>query len=149
MIRPICLDLKELTEEIIPSGSMDKVTVNPPYMASGSGYEKLSETQAIARHEIKCNINDVCKAASKLLKYGGILKMCNRPDRLTDVMVSMRENGIEPKRITFVFNKIKERPWLFLITGKRGGKSGLVIEAPMVLQNEDNSYTEEYNKLYE
>ncbi len=147
LICPLCEDLKELGS--IPSGSVDKVTVNPPYMISGSGYEKLSEEQAIARHEIKCNINDVCGAAAKLLKYGGYLKMCNRPDRLADVIAAMRENGMEPKKITFVFNKINEKPWLFLITGKRGGKPGLIIEKPMTLQNMDGSYTKEYKKLYE
>lgn len=128
---------------------MDIVTANPPYMTSGSGFEKLARPQAVARHELMCNIDDVCCAAGKLLKYGGLLKMCHRPERLADVLNSMRENKIEPKSITFVFNSILDKPWLFLVTGKKGGKSGMIVEKPMILRNDDKSYTEEYTRLYD
>ena len=128
---------------------MDIVTANPPYMVGGSGYEKLSQAQAVARHELMCDIDDVCRAANRLLKYGGLLKMCNRPERLADVVCAMRANKIEPKSVTFVFNDITAKPWLFLISGKKGANPGMTVEKPLVLLNEDKSYTEEYNKLYE
>ena len=63
--------------------------------------------------------------------------------------LSMRANKIEPKSVTFVFNSILDKPWLFLITGKKGGKSGMIVEKPMILRNDDKSYTEEYSRLYE
>ena len=110
---------------------------------------KGSQAQAIARHELMCNIEDVCAAAAKLLKYGGLLKLCHRPERLADVICAMRANRIEPKSVTFVFNDINDKPWLFLISGKKGANAGMTVEKPMVLQNDDKSYTEEYLKLYE
>lgn len=146
---PVLCDLRDFPQSVIPYESVDIVTANPPYMTSGSGYEKLSRAQAIARHELMCNIEDVCGAAARLLKYGGLLKMCHRPERLSDVINAMRLCKIEPKSITFVHNSISDRPWLFLITGKKGAKSGMTVEKPMILFNEDKSYTEEYNKLYE
>lgn len=147
-IRPICADLRELNQSQIQFECADIVTANPPYMTGGSGYEKLSRAQAVARHELMCGIDDVCRAAGRLLKYGGLLKMCHRPERLSDVLSSMRAFNIEPKSITFVFNSINDRPWLFLVTGKKGAKSGMNVEKPMILRAEDNSYTEEYTKLY-
>ncbi len=148
-VQPILTDLRQLTQEYLAFESVDIVTANPPYMVSGSGFEKLSRPQAIARHELMCTVDDVCRAAGKLLKYGGLLKMCHRPERLSDVINAMRENKIEPKSITFVHNSILDKPWLFLITGKKGAKSGMIVEKPMILRNDDNSYTKEYTQLYD
>ena len=146
---PVLCDLRDIPQSLIKYESVDIVTANPPYMVGGSGYEKLSQAQAIARHELMCGIDDVCVAANRLLKYGGLLKMCNRPERLADVIFAMRMNKIEPKSVTFVFNDITDKPWLFLISGKKGANPGMTVEKPLVLLNEDKSYTEEYNKLYE
>ena len=81
-LQPVLADLRELKQSQIGFESMDIVTANPPDMTSGSGFEKLARPQAVARHELMCNIDDVCRAAGKLLKYGGLLKMCHRPERL-------------------------------------------------------------------
>lgn len=148
-VEPVLCDLRDIPQSVITYESVDIVTANPPYMVGGSGYEKSSPAQAIARHELMCGIDDVCRAAARLLKYGGLLKMCNRPERLSDVICAMRANKIEPKSVTFVFNDINAKPWLFLIGGKKGANPGMVIEKPMVLLNSDKSYTEEYSKIYE
>ncbi len=149
VIQPILHDLKDIPQSLITYETVDIVTANPPYMVSGSGSEKQSRAQAIARHELLCNVDDVCRTAGKLLKYGGLLKMCHRPERLSDVMAAMRKNKIEPKGLTFVHNSINDKPWLFLISGKKGAASGMVVEKPMILRNDDKSYTEEYSRIYE
>ncbi len=149
VVQPILGDLRELDQTQIGFETVDIVTANPPYMTSGSGFEKSARPQAIARHELMCTVGDVCRAAGKLLKYGGILKLCHRPERLADVLNSMRENKIEPKSITFVFNSVLDKPWLFLVSGKKGAKSGMIVEKPMILRNDDRSYTEEYTRLYD
>ena len=148
-LEPVLCDLRDIPQSLITYESVDIVTANPPYMTGGSGYEKLSQAQAIARHELMCDIDDVCGAANRLLKYGGLLKMCNRPERLADVICAMRANKIEPKSVTFVFNDMNAKPWLFLISGKKGANPGMIVEKPLVLLNEDKSYTEEYTAIYE
>lgn len=149
VLEPILEDLRKLPNEKILHESVDLVTANPPYMTDGSGYEKLSKAQAIARHELMCSIDDVCKTASALLKYGGLLKMCQRPERLADVICAMRAANIEPKSITFVQNTAGGKPWLFLISGKKGANAGMNVEKPVILRNEDGSYSEDYLGLYE
>lgn len=149
VIQPILCDLRNIPANVLARETVDIVTANPPYMTGGSGLEKHSYAQAIARHELMCNIGDVCQTAGGLLKYGGMLKMCHRPERLGDVICSMRENKIEPKAVTFVHNSINEKPWLFLISGKKGANSGMIVEKPMILRNDDKSYTEEYSRIYE
>ena len=149
IVQPLQCDLRDIPQKLITYETIDIVTVNPPYMTGGSGYEKKSPAQAIARHELLCNVDDVCRAAGKLLKYGGLLKMCHRPERLSDVINAMRKYKIEPKSITFVHNSVNEKPWLFLVSGKKGAASGMIVEKPMILRNDDKSYTEEYSRIYE
>ena len=143
---PIHADLKELWQDC-PKGSFDVVTCNPPYKATNAGIESLGEAQRIARHEILCNINDVCHAASKLLKYGGKLCVCNRPERLADVICAMRANNIEPKLLRFVSKTPEDASWLFLIEGRLGGKPFMKVMPPLFVQ-EGGGFSKELLSIY-
>lgn len=146
-IFPIFGDLKSNND--IPRESCDMVTVNPPYWKAGTGEERLSKAQAIARHELLCNIGDVVFAAAKALKYGGNLKLCQLPERIPDIICAMRANNIEPKIMTFVCNKQGDKPWLVLISGKKGGKPGLTVGKPLVMRSDEKTYTDRLLKAYE
>ena len=141
-IIPVLADLKVLWDNA-PKGQLDLVICNPPYKATNAGIESSITAQKIARHEIMCNIDDVCRSASKLLKFGGRLCMCNRPERLADVITAMKSNNIEPKRIRFVSNNPEQSPWLFLIEGKKGSKPFLKIDPPLYMKS--NELKEIYN----
>lgn len=135
-IIPVLADLKILWDNA-PLSMLDLVICNPPYKAANAGIESNITAQKIARHEIMCSINDVCRSASKLLKFGGRLCMCNRPERLADVITAMKSNNIEPKRIRFVSNNPEQSPWLFLIEGKKGSKPFLRIEPPLYMKSNE------------
>lgn len=145
-IVPINADLKELWDNA-PLGQLDLVTCNPPYKAYNAGFESVLTAQKIARHEILCNIDDVCRAGEKLLKFGGRLCICNRPERLSDVIFAMKNNNIEPKRLRFVSKNPNEAPWLFLIEGKKGSKPFMQVEPQMYIRTE-NGFTDELNEIY-
>ncbi len=146
-IVPICADLKELWNGA-PLGLLDLVVCNPPYKAENAGFESAITAQRIARHEIMCNIGDVCNAASKLLKYGGRLCVCNRPERLSDVIYAMKTNGIEPKRLRMVSKNPSEAPWLFLIEGKKGSKPFMKIEPQLYIRTEEG-FSDELQQIYD
>ncbi|MDD6279895.1 MAG: tRNA1(Val) (adenine(37)-N6)-methyltransferase [Ruminococcus sp.] len=145
-IVPICADLRELWEDA-PLGQLDLVTCNPPYKAADTGFESVISAQRIARHEVMCNIDDVCEAASKLLKYGGRLCMCNRPERLSDVVTAMKKYGIEPKRLRLVSKNPDAAPWLFLIEGKKGSKPFMKIEPQLYIRSGDG-FSDELKQIY-
>ncbi len=145
-IFPVRADLRELWEGC-PKGTFELVTCNPPYKAAGAGIESAGDSHKIARHEIMCNINDVCRAASKLLKFGGRLCLCNRPERLADVICAMRENNIEPKLIRFVSKTPCDPSWLFLIEGKLGGKPFMKV-MPSLFVRENGRPSEEILEIY-
>lgn len=143
---PICADLKELWKDA-PLGGFSLVTCNPPYKAGSTGIESLIPAHRIARHEVMCDINDVCAAANKLLKFGGRLCLCNRPERLGDVITAMKNNNIEPKRLRFVSKNSSTAPWLFLIEGKKGSKPFMKVLPQLYVMGE-NGYSEELEKIY-
>lgn len=143
---PVLGDLKELGDKI-PKASFDIVTCNPPYKATNAGIESLGEAQRIARHEIMCNINDVCKTASGLLKFGGRLCLCNRPERLADVISAMKNNNIEPKKLRFVAKDHNSAPWLFLIEGRLGGKPFMQVMPTLTMKSGDG-ITPEVAEIY-
>ena len=145
-IVPICADLKTLWDGA-PLGGLDVVVCNPPYKAANAGIESAGDAHRIARHEILCGIDDVCRAAARLLKFGGRLCLCNRPERLADVMAAMRKNDIEPKRLRFVCKTAEDAPWLFLIEGKKGGKPFMKV-LPQLYINGAEGFSEELLGIY-
>ena len=77
-MHPVCADLKTLWEGA-PLGQLDLVTCNPPYKAYQAGLESQLTAQKIARHEVLCNIGDICLAALHLQPAGtaGGLHRCH------------------------------------------------------------------------
>ncbi|MBP3938055.1 MAG: methyltransferase [Clostridia bacterium] len=141
------INLKDIKSEF-GHATMDVVSMNPPYKAADSGVKSASQADLIARHEVECNLSDIMSAAAYLLNFGGRLCMCNRPERLSDTIVAMKESGIEPKRLRFVVKRPDTRPWLFLIEGKKGSKPYLNVEPMLVMYNDDGELSEEVIKIY-
>lgn len=141
-------DIKNASE-IFEKASFDVVVTNPPYMSENNGLENPEEPKAIARHEIKCTLEDVIREAAALLKPQGRFYMVHRPRRLADAMELMRKHKIEPKRIRMVYPYADKAANMVLIEGARGGKPMLNIEEPLIVYSEPNVYTQEVLDIYE
>ncbi len=144
-ISAICCDLSQ-THKILGSEIADVVTVNPPYYENG--LTATSDEIAVATHEIKTSLDEICKSAFRLLKFGGKIFMVHLAERLTDIICSLRANHLEPKRLRVVYPKASKEPNLILIEAKKGAKSGLKILPPLVLMNEDGTETDELKFIY-
>lgn len=129
---------------------VDFVFSNPPYMKSDSGKSNEKEEKNIARHEICGDINDFCACARRLLKHGGNFYTVYRPDRMADLIYALKSNGLEPKKITYVYPNSTTPPCLMLVSAKLGGKSGLVIDEPLFIYKDNTrEYTDRFAKIYE
>ena len=145
----ICKDLRNATVENT-KGEVDFAFSNPPYMKADSGKQNTNENKNASRHEIFGTVNDFCACARKLLKHGGDFYVVYRPDRMVDLLSALRNNGLEPKKITFIHANPNTPPSLFLVSAKKGGKSGLVIDKPIyIYEGENQVYTERYKGIYE
>lgn len=128
-------DLKNMPE-VLGKSKFDVITCNPPYRNAGCGVVNEADTKAIARHEILCSLDDIIYTAAMLLKPLGKLFMIHRPDRLCDILCSMREHKIEPKVVKFVQPNINTKPTHVLIEGVYGGKRHMTVETTMILKEE-------------
>ena len=146
-IEIIHADMRENIPKVV-LGSYDLVVCNPPYKAFGTGALNLLETKKTARHEITCTIDDVNKAAYKLLKNGGRICLCHRTERLCDVVESMRKNKLEPKKIRFVQQKKNSGSKLFLIEGKKLGKPGISVLPTLFMEDDFGNKSEEIKRIY-
>ena len=132
-IRPVCADLRSWVPGPGEAGRYDLAACNPPYFAGGP--QSPDPARAAARHEGLCTLADVCACAFRLLRDGGKLTLCHRPERLAEVLATLREHRLEPKRLAFVRSRAGAAPWLFLVEGQKNRRTGLRLE-PDILVSE-------------
>lgn len=140
-------DIKKAAE-LFGGSTFDVVTSNPPYMNEGGGLVNPYEAKAIARHEILCSLEDVVVAAAKILRPKGRFYMIHKPHRLTDILVLLRQYGLEPKRLRFVQPYREKEPTMVLVEAIRGGKPMVKVDAPLVIYETPENYTAEIFEIY-
>ncbi|MBR2714606.1 MAG: methyltransferase [Ruminococcus sp.] len=147
-IKPMCADLKDLKGKC-EFGKYNLVVCNPPYKLSGSGITNPDSKKLLARHEESCTLDDICETASHLLQFSGRLCICQRPERLADVMESMRKFSIEPKRLRLVQQRLCKEPKLFLLEGRYKGNRGFMQVLPtLFIENEHGDFSDEMKEIY-
>ena len=140
-------DIKE-ADRIFPAASFDVVTGNPPYMTGGHGLTGADEGRAAARHELWCTLEDVVRAASRMLKSSGRFYLVHRPFRLAELLICMRQYHLEPKRMRLVYPFVNKEPNMVLIEGVKGGRPRMTVEAPLIVYDEPGVYTKEVQEIY-
>ena len=146
-IEILCKNIKELNENF-EKNTFDVVVTNPPYKKERSGIINENIQKVISRHEIEANLEDFIKISFDLLKDKGDFYMVHHPERLTDILFYMRKYKIEPKNLKFVFSRQNKIPKLVLIKGVKNAKPFLEIEKPLIIYNNDNTYTDEILEIY-
>lgn len=139
-------DLKKLKGRV-DFGCHTLVTCNPPYKAPGAGLQNADETVRAARHETTCTLEDIICVSAKLLQTAGRFCICHRCERLAELMELMRRYKLEPKRMRLVCQRAGLEPWLVLVEGKKCAKTGMRIEPPLYIE-ENNQLSAEMLKIY-
>lgn len=148
-ISVICKDVRDAVP-LDTEKEVDFVFSNPPYMKTSSGKANSDDEKNIARHEVCGDIGDFCAAARRLLKHGGNFYVVYRPDRMTDLICALRDNGLEPKKITYVYPNSSTPPCLMLVSAKLGAKSGITVTEPLIIYKDGTTeYTDKLAYIYE
>ncbi len=140
-------DLREASR-IFGRASFDVVTSNPPYMNDSHGLKNPELPKAIARHEVLCTLEDVCREAAALLKPGGSFFMVHRPHRLAEIISTLKAHKLEPKRMKLVHPFVDRDANMVLLEAVRGGRSMMKVEAPVIVYREPGVYSEEIYTIY-
>lgn len=145
-VRVLNEDLKNI-DSVLEVNTFHVVTSNPPYMKP-DGLKNINNKKAISRHEITCNLEDVIKAASRLLMHHGKFFMIHRPIRIADIITIARKYKLEPKEIQFIHPKVDKAPNLMMVAFTKAGKPELKILDPLYVYKEDGEYTDKIKEIY-
>ena len=107
-----------------------------------------------ARRELNGDISDFCRAASACLKFGGLFYTVYVPDRLADIICSLRAASLEPKKLITVYPDTTAKPCLILIEAKKGAAPSMVQAPPLIIydstsKSEKRTYTPDMQKIYD
>ena len=146
-VRVHCVDMREAWHAL-GAGRCSLVVCNPPYGRRGAALESRSEAVRIARHEGDLTPSAVARAAAMLLKNGGRFCAIYPAPRAYELMRAMDASGIAPKRLRTVHGVAGRAPKFVLLEGVKQGGAGLHWLPPLVLRNEDGTFTEEWHRIY-
>lgn len=138
-------DIKDFYKTL-KSDTYDVVVSNPPYFMGN--IHNINEMKKIARHSLSLDYKDVIVISKKILKNNGLLSIVHRPENLMDILMFMRSNNIEPKKIRFVYPYKGKNANILLVEGAKNGKPGLKVMDPLYVY-ENGNYTEEIKKYFE
>ena len=144
-------NIENIKKCIIKETSKEKVDIvisNPPYKKSGTGVINDVDEKYIARHEIKCTLEDIFKTASKLLKFKGKLYLVHKPERIVDLLSVARKYNLEAKHVTLLQPTVNDKPSIVLIEYVLGGKNECTIEKTIVEYDDKGNYTKEILDIY-
>ena len=115
------------------AASFDVLVSNPPYMILSHGKVSPNSRIAMARHEVCCTFRDLAGSAAGLLRDHGRLYLVHRPFRLAEIMDTLREFRLEPKRMRLVHPFADREANLVLIEAVRGGNQRITVEPPLIV----------------
>lgn len=124
-------------------GTFDKIVCNPPYYAFDDG----SGVRDTAKREDESSLEEFVKCGAECLRNGGDFTLVHKADRLCDAVTLFRKYGMEPKTATFIFPRAEARADTFVMTARKGGRTGLVVDA-IILTKDDGSESDRIKEIY-
>jgi tRNA1Val (adenine37-N6)-methyltransferase len=127
--------------------SFDVVVCNPPYRRPTSGRISPNPEKRIARHECEGDLRDFINAGAYLLPEKGRMSLIYSAARAVELLNLMSRTGIEPKRVRMVHSFIHSEASLILVEGIKGWRSGVQIDAPLIIYHGDQQYSAEVDTM--
>lgn len=135
--------------EIFKAESFDAAIANPPYTPITDGEANKIVGIARARHEFTATLEDVVTAARYVLKFHGAFFMIHLASRLCEIIDALHRHQMEMKRLRMIHPKSGRDANLIMLEAVVGANAGsLKILPPLIVHNDDGSYTDEIYKIY-
>ena len=140
-------DIREAVS-IFGAASFDVAVSNPPYMIGRHGLTNPDPAVAIARHEILCSFRDIAEQTSRILTDRGRFYLIHRPFRLAEIMCTLKEYRLEPKRMRLVYPFADKEPNMVLLEACKNGNPRIRVEKPLIVYERPGVYTREIREIY-
>jgi len=146
-IRIINRDIGDLALADI-GGPVDLVVTNPPYRKRDSGRINADSQRAIARHELKIDLDTLLQTARRMLNKSGRFGVIYPSVRPVDLLSAMRSSGLEPKTLTMIHSSPASSARLVAVVGVQGGRPGMEVGPPLYLYQDDGTYTPALDAMF-
>ena len=140
-------DIREAVS-IFGAASFDVAVSNPPYMIGRHGLTNPDPAVAIARHEILCSFRDIAEQTSRIRTDRGRFYLIHRPFRLAEIMCTLKEYRLEPKRMRLVYPFADKEPNMVLLEACKNGNPRIRVEKPLIVYERPGVYTREIREIY-
>ena len=140
-------DVRDLSGSL-DGASFDVAITNPPYRPVQTGRLNPDPQKAVARHEIHGSLQDMVRVAAFLLRPKGRFYLVYPASRTVDMVLTLRESELEPKRMQVVHSRSGDRAKLILAEAIKGGRRELTILNPLFVYDQAGRYTKEMKEIY-
>ena len=126
---------------MVPRSCTRFIVSNPPFFP-----EEKGPAGSLAR--TGCTLQELCACAGWLLEPMGHFSLIYPARELADLLQTLRENQMEPKRLQLVAHCPSAAPRRVLVEAIRGGKPGLEVLPVLFWYMEDGEKSEDYRRIY-
>ena len=131
-----------------PVSTFDLVVSNPPYRRPGTGKVSPRAGRDGARHETTATLADFLSAAKYLVKESGRICFIYHTCRLAELMAQAALQKLAPLRLRMVHGNSIAPARMFLVELMKGRAGELRVEPPLIVRDEDGSYSAEKLRIY-
>lgn len=113
---------------------VDVIICNPPYFKTKKELLCDNKYKALAKHETELTLDKLILSLRRNLKNHGTLYLLYLTSRLEEVMFELKKNKFKVKVLKFVYDKNKKNSNVVLIKAVKGGKVGMIVEKPIIIE---------------
>lgn len=123
----------------------DIITCNPPYFkVENSEFINECDELAIARHELKVDLESIFRIAANHLNDKGEFYLVHRLTRLDEIIIYANKYNVNVKNIEMIKTKKENMPYIVLVRCIKNSKFGVKVNN---IKNIENSVT--YQGMFE
>jgi len=138
-----CCNVKNYTDR-----RFDAILTNPPFRPKNTGRINPHSEKAIARHELELDLDALLEKTYQLLNAGGRFYIVYPSWRLPDLIFSLREHRLEPKRLRFVHTTVESHSEICLVNAVKNGGKECIVERPVLVYSHDKIYHKDMESIF-
>lgn len=120
----------------IKNKKYDIITCNPPYFkVDNKNFINECDELAIARHEIKINLEHIFMLASSHLDDKGEFYLVHRISRLDEIIIYGNKYNLNVKNIELIQTKKENKPYIVLVRCIKNSKFGVKVNNIKNIEN--------------
>lgn len=119
----------------------DVIVSNPPYKKYNS-VQNANMSRAIARQELKIDLDKLLKTVNKLLKPNGRFYICYDSERSAELIYKLKSYKLEPKTMFFTYANLNKKASIVFIESVKGGKEEVKVLPPLITNDNNGKYIE-------